>query len=218
MLFSLVYASVAAAQYDIKWYNTNGCCGYNLGCRNYPAYRCCEEPPSLSTFPYAKVLSSGPPGILVWHELSTIGGCAEVTSTGSINQCYQNAPFEPITVTPIPGAKRRRSISADGNGTLIDNDFGHTNMTATATEKNKEPLPPGSKPEDFEAQGCGKINSVELNGMHYIIEEGVLNEAFVEDLHKMDHNDLIQKYKLELHSGQHEKREAAVNTGPGCGL
>ncbi|KAI2611690.1 uncharacterized protein GGS25DRAFT_530427 [Hypoxylon fragiforme] len=102
---SLIIASVAsfaaAGPFTIRWYSGRGCTGASLGCNSYNAFQCCEEPPYPSGFPSMRATSAGPPGVLVFTEVAQDGGCGLCSSTGSINQCYLNSPFETAFVASI---------------------------------------------------------------------------------------------------------------------
>ncbi|KAJ9138026.1 hypothetical protein NKR19_g7980 [Coniochaeta hoffmannii] len=94
-------SSVAAGPFTIRWFSERGCGGRSLGCNGYESFECCAQPPSPSSFPTMRATTSGPVGILVFTEVTNTGGCGLCTSTGSLNTCYLNAPFETAYVAGL---------------------------------------------------------------------------------------------------------------------
>ncbi|KAI2603690.1 hypothetical protein GGR54DRAFT_457895 [Hypoxylon sp. NC1633] len=114
--FSLLIATAsfaAAGPFTIRWFTAGGCSGNSLGCNSYDAFQCCEEPPSPSSFPYVRATSSGPTGVVVFTEVTNTGGCGLCTSTGSLNTCYQNAPFDTAFVASITQCQPPRKRGLD---------------------------------------------------------------------------------------------------------
>ncbi|KAI0010089.1 hypothetical protein F4779DRAFT_328274 [Xylariaceae sp. FL0662B] len=102
--FSLLIATssfAAAGPFTIRWYSRQGCTGNSLACNGYDKFQCCEQPPSPSSFPTVRAISSGPTGILVFTEVTNTGECGLCTSTGSLNICYRNVPFQTAFVANI---------------------------------------------------------------------------------------------------------------------
>ena len=221
ILLILALGNLAAAQFDIGYFPQRRCCGVGIRCNNYAPYQCCEEPPSPSSLPYAVARSgSGQVGVLTWHDVSVVGGCAGVTGTDPLGTCYLNVPFETITVTPIPPYRPRRSIDGNLNTTrMADNTEEPTNTTMSpphAVQKSRVAPAKGSK-FDYVPTSCARLDAVVLDGYDYYIEVGVLNEAFVEDMLKLSSKEMIEKYKLKPYPGK-EKRETSVGSvPPGCG-
>lgn len=91
----------SAGPFTIRWFSGRNCGSTSLGCNGYNSFQCCAQPPSPSSFPSMRATSSGPPGFLVFTEVTNTGGCGLCTSTGSLNTCYLNAPFETAFVASI---------------------------------------------------------------------------------------------------------------------
>ncbi|EFX00354.1 hypothetical protein CMQ_7356 [Grosmannia clavigera kw1407] len=119
---------VQAGPFTITWFSGYSCSGRSLACFGYNSYECCEQPPSPSSFPYARVTSSGPVGIVVFTEVTNTGGCGLCHSTGSINNCYFNSPFETILVASITQCRRSRRRDLDA-----------TSLKLPASEAIQEP-------------------------------------------------------------------------------
>lgn len=101
---SLLTATVwlaSAGPFTIRWFSGDNCDNPSLACRDYGPYHCCGEPPSPSSFPSMYAFSAGPPGILVFTEVSNTGDCGLCTDTGSLDTCYFNAPFKTAFVASI---------------------------------------------------------------------------------------------------------------------
>lgn len=91
----------AAGPFTIRWFSGRNCNNAGLGCNGYDSFQCCAQPPSPSSFPSMRATSSGPVGFVVFTEVTNTGGCGLCTSTGSLNVCYLNAPFETAFVASI---------------------------------------------------------------------------------------------------------------------
>ncbi|KAI1382000.1 hypothetical protein F4677DRAFT_400515 [Hypoxylon crocopeplum] len=110
----LTAASFASAgPFTIRWFSGRGCTGASLGCNGYNSFQCCEEPPSPSSFPAMRATTSGPTGVLVFTEVTNTGGCGVCTSTGSLNTCYLNSPFDTAFVASITQCQPPRKRGLD---------------------------------------------------------------------------------------------------------
>lgn len=112
---SLLAASAwlaSAGPFTIRWFSGRNCGSTSLGCNGYNSFQCCAQPPSPSSFPSMRATTSGPPGFLVFTEVTNQGGCGLCTSTGSLNTCYLNAPFETAFVASISQCQHVQNANA----------------------------------------------------------------------------------------------------------
>jgi len=121
---------VAAGPFTIRWFSGSGCGGSSLGCNSINSFECCEEPPSPSSFPYMRATSSGPAGFVVFTEVTQTGGCGLCTSTGSLNTCYLNSPFDTAMVVSISQCQHTK-VKRDGSP-------GSTDAKLPAFERHNE--------------------------------------------------------------------------------
>ena len=192
---SIIFATLGSAQrgpYTVSYYQAshNGNLGcsprlHKLQCFRIPAFECCEAPPGRQYFPHAKAESGGETGFVSFHTTDSSGDCLGCTAGGVLGDCYNNSPFEPISVYPL-------------NHKICEtpyNDNPSRNKRTMSDVKDKIPIVEGTGGEASVPKVCNKINAISIQGVSYYLNTD-LNEEFMNDFHNMPGEEIIKKYAL----------------------
>ncbi|KAK6438824.1 hypothetical protein LTR95_004975 [Oleoguttula sp. CCFEE 5521] len=203
-LVVLLSASIVSAQYSVRWYSNPpgnagfaapACIGreFSLGCPDIPGYQCCEAPPGREEFIYVRVTSSGVPGVVAFHDTDSWGGCLGCTVTGTLNICYNNVPFETVSILPV----NRRLCQTIGNSSPIWKRNGGALIGNGAFPKT-DSIIPGTGGNASIPATCNKISMVTVNDVDYHLEDGQMQEEFMRDYHgPMGGDQFVEKYGLK---------------------
>ena len=156
-----------------------------LHCYNLNGYECCEAPPSHNSFPTVQGFTSGPAGVLIFHSLiASTGGCGGCTTTGSLNTCYENSPFETTSIFPV-GYKKCIDVGNQSPSKRSEN--GVMSKGPGKAEGGDDTIP----------SVCRKLNVVSIGEMDYALDGVKVDDEFVENLMHMTEEDFVKKYDLK---------------------
>lgn len=197
-------ASAASGPYTIRYYGVppsggGAYCVTSFSCKNVPQLDCCESPPNRASFPHVVVTSSGPAGVVTFHETDSGGGCLGCSNTGAINKCISNVPFEPVTVLNPSSVQ----CITDYNGFPSKRDD---------AAESKMPIKEGTRSNATKV--CHQPNTVGVGSYDYVLQ-GSINQTFVDDLLSMTSADSIQKYDL-VKDEDEDENETAIHRRAEC--